>query len=84
MKGLTIETGICGNDQESSFMNATLQAHGDLEFSIATYVVSIPPDIQTEKQLRAYLEYVFGGLFMDRRLGEPGVRFEIQIGPAGG
>lgn len=81
MSGLEIETGVCGNDQEGSFMNATLQSHGELEFSIATYV-SVPDEITSEGELQSYLTLLLGGLLY-RADGKSPVSFEVQLGPAG-
>jgi hypothetical protein len=81
-KRLVITTGICGADQESSFMNATLQSAGKgedgkfaLDFSIATHV-DVPADINTEEDLRDYLHHLFSD-------AHETVSFEIQIGPFG-
>lgn len=77
-KGLSIETGICGDEQESSFMNATLQSHEGLEFSIATHI-DVPPDIKTEEDLARHLDWVCRDV-LERLCG---ISFEVQIGPAG-
>jgi len=78
---LRIFMGICGDAQESSFMNATLQSTANdpnLEFSIATYV-EIPANITTETQLADFL----GGIFGEVAYQNPRLHFEIQIGPEG-
>lgn len=83
MKGVEIETGICGNDQESSFMNSTLQQHGELEFSVGTTVV-VPESVKTEEDLRLYLLDVLGDAVIHTRwVLHNRLRFEVQIGPAG-
>ena len=76
---IEFELGICGDAQESSFMNATLQnVNGSpLEFSIAVYVDINAADL-TEGDVEEYLEDVFAGLS-----GRPDVNVRIQIGPEG-
>lgn len=76
-----IHMGICGDDQESSFMNATLQRTDndpDLEFSISTHV-EIPAFIRSEEALAGWLGMIFGDFLYER----PEVHIEIQLGPAG-
>lgn len=77
---LKIETGIPGEDQQSSFMNATLQETADcsLEFSIATYI-SVSPSLRTEEELASLISNVLGPVVA----ADPRVSFEVQIGPAG-
>lgn len=77
---LKITLGISGADQESSFMNATLQDTANdpnLDFSIATHV-EVPADITTEDDLAQYL----GGIFGDIIDKHAGVHIEIQLGAA--
>lgn len=76
---LEIRTGIPASEQESSFMNATLQTRGDLAFSIAVHVR--PPDtaLVSEYLLANYLEGLFNGLLRSRD-GDR-VEIEIEIGP---
>lgn len=77
---LKITMGICGDAQEGSFMNATLQSTQNapnLEFSVACHV-EIPAHIKTEDALAHYLGGIFGDV-IDRH---PGLHFEIQLGPA--
>ena len=78
---LEITLGIPGNDQEGSFMNATLQDTGNdpnLEFSIAVHV-EIPAEIKDEESLAEYL----GGIFQHVVALHPMLHVEMQIGPAG-
>lgn len=76
---LKIETGITGNDQESSFMNATLQKAGDrFEFSIATFI-SISPSVKTEEELAALISNVLSPIVAV----DPRISFEVQLGLAG-
>lgn len=77
----SISTGIPGEAQESSFMNATLQDAGDLDFSVAVHV-AVPTEIETENALREYLHTVFADALdvTDRYYGRGTVEVEIQIG----
>lgn len=87
-KALQITMGICGDAQESSFGNATLQSTQGpykadlgqkyLEFSIAVHV-DVPKTVQGEDELARYL----GGIFGDIVHRHPGLSVEIQIGPPG-
>lgn len=73
--------GIPGDDQESSFMNATLQqSSGEptLEFSIATHL-DVPKYVRSEDSLANWLNMVFGDFVHEH----PEVEIEIQIGPEG-
>lgn len=89
---IEIETGIPGTEQESSFINATIQTHGEdrdgyggIDFSIATKV-TVPDSVKNEADLARYLEWVLG-LMDDAVPAEypwwegPSVSFEVQIGP---
>lgn len=75
---LQIETGIPGDDQESAFMNGTLQmlTEHNLAFTVQTFVEA-PAQVSDEQQLRAYLVELF------RRVAaaEPALSFDIQTGP---
>lgn len=75
---LWIEDGISAGDQESSFMNATLQdvADYDLSFSVATHI-GIPADVTDEERLRNYLAMILQRV-TDLGLG---IAFEVQLGP---
>lgn len=83
---LRIEGGIYGGDQESSFMNATLQAvgmtHGGspvLDMSIAVHV-DVPQEVaHNEEKLHDYLQRLFRPLLDDNK----NVSVEIQTGPYG-
>jgi len=78
---LRIFMGICGDDQESSFMNATLQSTDNdpnLEFSISTHV-EIPAFVRSEESLAGWLGSIFGDVIHEH----PELHFEIQIGPEG-
>lgn len=81
-----IECGISGNAQESDFMNATLQSHNDLEFSIHT-LVSVPAHITEEADLSRYLYWVLGTMVdavpSTPFWGGPKVEFDVELGPAG-
>lgn len=81
---LWITTGVPGNDQEGSFMNATLQddAWGH-EFSVSIHV-AVPFDC-TEDELRDYLRDVFQTAIdaTDREFAQGTLNVEIQLGPAG-
>lgn len=78
MDHVTITTGIPANEQESSFMNATLQQAGnEHSFSIATHV-KVPDHIcnQGEAAIRDYLMDILGkAALTDRNL-----TFEVQLG----
>lgn len=78
---LQITLGVPGNDQEGSFMNATLQStenEPNLEFSVAVHV-EVPGEIQDEEALAEYL----GGIFGQIRHDHPELHIEIQLGPEG-
>lgn len=78
---LQIHMGICGDEQESSFMNATLQRTGNdpaLEFSIATHV-EIPALVRSEESLAGWLGLIFDDFVHEH----PEVRIEIQLGSTG-
>jgi hypothetical protein len=90
---LWITTGVPGDDQESSFMNATLQSTSgpgkgdlgdDLEFSIAVHV-GVPGDVDTEEKLRRYLHDVFQTAIevTEEKFGVATLNVVIEIGPAG-
>lgn len=84
---IEIRTGVSGEAQESSFMNATLQsvertgADGkpelaDLAFSIAVYVDVDGDNITSEDALASHLRDVLAPL-----VAQPGVKVEIELGP---
>ncbi len=76
---LKIEAGIPGNDQESSFTNATLQTiREDLEFSIATYI-SVGESVKTEADLASLISNVLAPIVAE----DPRISFEVQLGPYG-
>ena len=83
---LTITSGVSGDDQESSFMNATLQHAGDLglEFSIAVHV-NVPADVKDELDLHYYLRDLFAEAIHHTNsiYGRDTLSVEIQLGPAG-
>lgn len=79
---IEIETGWTGNEQESSFMNATLQSTPGwaLEFSVATHIdlTGMYAD-WNETNLRAVLDNVLSRAAKD----VPEIRFEVKLGPSG-
>ena len=81
---LWITTGVPGDDQESSFMNATLQSTSGLEFSVAVHI-GVPGDMDTEEKLRRYLHDVFQTAIevTEKKFGVATLNVEIQIGPTG-
>lgn len=83
---LWITTGINGNTQESSFMNATLQRVDQLEFSVAVHVDVPFQESASEAKLREYLREVFEVAIKqtDLRYGTGTLTVEIQLGPADG
>lgn len=75
---LNITLGICGNDQEGSFGNATLQGTGNdpaLEFSVAVHV-EVPADITNQEDLADYLGRMFGDIVHRW----PVLHVEVQLG----
>lgn len=81
---LWITTGVPGDDQESSFMNATLQQAGDkwsIEFSVACHIgIPAGPAEHDEDALADYLRDVLERV----HIVAPELNWEIQIGPEGG
>lgn len=79
-ESLWIDTGIPGAEQESNFMNATLQKLRDenVDFSVACHI-GVGAEVKTEEQLFDYLADLLG------RVTEafPDLNFEVQIGPYG-
>ena len=78
---LKITLGVCGDAQEGSFTNATLQRtanDNDLEFSIAVHI-EVPAKVNTQDELADYLGGIFGGVVH----GWPQLHVEIQLGPCG-
>lgn len=78
---LEIESGWTGDEQETSFTNATLQSTGmdpDMEFSVAVHV-ECPAGVVTEGELFEYLH----GLFSEVVHQFPRLHVEIKLGPAG-
>jgi hypothetical protein len=88
MDRVQIRTGRSAGEQESSFMNATLQNVGGddgIAFSIATFV-EVPAELVNtglDPEGRGVAEYL-RGLFwlLDRHAAAEGfsVRFEIEVG----
>lgn len=76
---IEVERDICGDDQESSFMNATLQSGPPgFEFSIAM-VVDVPLiGVYDQDTLDTYLRDVFHTI-----AGNPRVHICIQMGKEG-
>lgn len=77
---LYIETGISGGEQESNWMNGTLQGNYETtEFTVHTYI-DVPPDVlaEGEQETAQFLCRVL------RDLDLTGVRFEIRVGRGGG
>ena len=76
---MKIRKGVCGDDQMSSFDNATLQSGGSykVEFSIAAFV-ELPEKLHkaSEEEVAQYLENLLG------RVEYHGLSFEVEIGPA--
>lgn len=70
---LNIKTGISGDRQESSFMNATLTVLNNIAVSIAI----TPPDIgfETQGELAAWLREELAPL------AQGGWHVEVEIGP---
>jgi len=81
-ENLWITTGVTGNDQESSFMNATLQSLHDvgLEFSVAVHV-GCGSEIRTQGDLFNHLREIF--LPITEQNEQYPIAVEIQLGPAG-
>ena len=85
----TIETGPCGDWQESNFMNATLQGDGsgEVEFSIAMHVkidaaelAERWPDLTPVERVARRLDLLLGHLASE---GGGDVEFHAVIGPEG-
>jgi hypothetical protein len=75
------EGGIAGDDQQSSFMNATLQHAGtDFEFSVATNL-EIPSIVLAEGK-EAITSFIKSTLRRASTVA-PGLAFDVQFGPAG-
>ena len=77
-----IETGVCGDAQESSFMNATLQQAGNqdrIEFSIATYVTVPAEALTDEDSVADFLEYLLDSICRNHM----DISFHVQVGPYG-
>lgn len=77
---MKIETGIDEGQQESSFMNATLQDAGKntgLAMSIST-TMDIPDHIaaQGEERIAAYISFTL------KQFESHGLKFHVQLGPA--
>ena len=76
---VTLETGICADAQESSFMNATLQSAGTaLAFSIATFI-DVPASVIADGEVAVarYLQALLTRVTKQ----EPALGFEVQVGP---
>lgn len=84
----TIETGMPGDEQETTFMNATLQSAGfDVEFSIAMHVKIKPeelaeqwPNLTPVERVARRLDLLLGHLASE---GGGDVEFHAIIGPSG-
>ena len=74
---LSIESGVPGDAQVSSFMNATTQSAGGLEFSIATFI-SVTESVKTEEALATLISNVLGPIVAE----DPRISFEVQLGLA--
>lgn len=73
---LEFELGVLASDQESAFMNATLQpAPGGIAFSVAVYV-DVPAEWTGEEAVAEYLRGLLSEL-----AGRPNVQVQVQIGP---
>lgn len=72
---VTIERGIPADQQESSFMNATLQTAGDSTVSIATYIAV--PDGMSESDVAHHLQ----AYLRDVTRAFPVLSFHVQVGP---
>lgn len=75
---VNIATGIPEDEQESSFMNATLQGAGPgIAFSIATKL-DIPDEIisKGEAMVATYISQTLE----TAAAGAPGLHFEVQLG----
>lgn len=72
---MEIRTDIPGDEQESGFMNATLQqGPPGYEFSIAVYI-DVPPEVNDQATLSDFLWRLLGPLST-----EPHVRIEVEMG----
>lgn len=75
---LTIKTGISGDDQEASFMNATLTVLGegdsDLAVSVAVHLPDHMKDMTEGQVITALTEDL-------KHLTDIGYIIEVQIGP---
>jgi len=78
VKNINIETGIPEEDQQGSFMNATLQSVGRIAVSIATYVDIPNADEMSEDQIVEHISNTLGKAESDVN----GLRFEVQTGRA--
>lgn len=80
MSRVQVETGWTGDDQEGSFMNATLQSvsGGKFEFSIAMFI-DLPPH-NSEEELATTLTSMLSHI----AARYPQVSFDVKLGLAGG
>lgn len=76
-----IEIGIPEEDQEGSFMNATLQSVGDVAFSIQTDF-DIPEDVGAAGEVA--VERYLAEQLAKAEAAVPGIRFTVQLGEARG
>jgi hypothetical protein len=79
MNPITMQTGISANEQESSYMNGTLQTVGDgLAMTIHTYL-SVPKGVaaQGQQAVAAYVEAKLNAA----HIACPAFSFEVEIGP---
>ena len=71
-----MKTGIPEEEQQGSFMNATLQSAGKTAFSIATYIDIPNADKMSESQVAKHISDTLGKAVF----GVKGLRFEVQTG----
>lgn len=80
MTPVVLTTGIAEQDQEGSFMNATLQPAGpDLALSIATHF-SVPASVAALGE-QAVANLVYEALTQAAK-ATLGLSFEVQLGPS--
>jgi len=77
---LLVETGITGREQESEYMNGTLQGSHDLAWTIHTYIDAPTGD---EAATTLYLSTLLRQMeqAVNHPEGKSRVRFELRIGP---
>lgn len=72
--------GISPEDQESNFMNATLQGDGDLGWSIATHITVPADQQQSELRTAQYLAAVCQAIVRYAQGLGIEVTIEVQVG----